>query len=1416
MAELRNLIMRRGQLKSSLTRFEKFIRELSEGDEIDQLKLRRQKIEDIWSEFDQVQSAIEIESEEESQAIYRKEFEDVFFKSVAAADSFIQNKETPKVNKRVPQIIEADEHNISLSKLPINLPPVTLPNFSGDYYEWSTFYDLFNNLIHTNTSLMPIQKFFYLRGSLSGDALNSIKCLSMSAENYTAAWETLTERFNNTKVIVQSHVKAICDMELLSSESAIKLRQFIDKLSNHIQSLRTLGYEPNNWGPLMVHMVMIKLDKMTLRAWETSACQKKVAEPNELLEFLESRFKILESMETSKTIATRVLGVNDLSSKNQNIKKNVFTKSFAVAVKSLECFVCKGPHTIYHCPTFLALSVQERINKVNELKLCRICLRLHSGKKCLSKYCLRCSKPHNSLLHFVQRTPPIIADLNVNNITAISESVEPTATTSAHNAIIPTLEQVVLSTAVVSVRDNNNKVQPCRLLLDSGSQSNFISETLVQELKLKKRKIAHTVIGIGETIKNISASVEIQIESRVNNFCLNIRCLVVPKVTGSLPTRRISENVQMPGHIVLADPLFRNPQKVDVLLGAEQFYEVLETDRLKIFEGGPTAQKTKFGWVVSGPIPERIYNNLNTNSKSFHVSEKCDNCSDRLEGLLTKFWKLESIEKEYPFTLEENNCKEIFDHTVTRDETGRFIVKLPFRNQPTGLGGSYEIAKRRLLCLEKRFKSNVKLKAEYSKFLLEYANLGHMTEVINEKEQDKSLCCYLPHHAVYNENSTTTKIRVVFDASCKTESGVSLNDCLLKGPTIQDELIYILARFRTHKFVLTGDIVKMYRQIRVTEADKRYQQILWRENPEDAIRTFKLETITYGTAPASFLATACLKRLADEEKTNYPKACEVLGRDFYMDDLLTGAQSREEIVNLQGELIAVLKKAGMELSKWASNIPDLLSDSNDRMKVKLKETEGLLSSNSKLNRVLGLLWEAHSDVFKYNVLKMTADSNITKRIILSYISTIFDPLGFVGPVVLRCKLLIQKLWQSRIGWDEPLSEELVNEWRSYSGDLLLLNSISIARRCGEIDNCTNIQVHGFADASLKAYGACIYLRCTNNNGNRTVHLIGAKSKVAPLKTITLPRLELCAALLLVRLVNKFIPKLNLNIQKKMFWSDSRVTLAWIASSSSQWKTFVANRVGEIQSLSDRTEWAHVRGEENPADIISRGSEARQLVQNERWWSGPEWLSKGEDEWPINSDSLILNNKELEVEAKGVQALSSIARSEFSLLTRCSSLNKIWRIIAYCLRYRDRIKKDLNGKPLNRMTGPILVHEVERAEKALVHIVQNEYFSQEIKCLKGPNGQVSQKSKLFRLQPFLDKSGLLRVGGRLKNAASLEIFQKHPLIIPAKSTFTKLLLRNEHERLCHSGPQTVLASIRQRYWPLNARNTIRGIIFKCLR
>ncbi|XP_050534987.1 uncharacterized protein LOC126902008 [Daktulosphaira vitifoliae] len=133
-----------------------------------------------------------------------------------------------------------------------------------------------------------------------------------------------------------------------------------------------------------------------------------------------------------------------------------------------------------------------------------------------------------------------------------------------------------------------------------------------------------------------------------------------------------------------------------------------------------------------------------------------------------------------------------------------------------------------------------------------------------------------------------------------------------------------------------------------------------------------------------------------------------------------------------------------------------------------------------------------------------------------------------------------------------------------------------------------------------------------------------------------------------------------------------------------------------------------------------------------------------------------------------------------------------------------------------MTGPILVHEVERAEKTLLHIVQNEYFSQEIKCLKGPNGQVSQKSKLFRLQPFLDKSGLLRVGGRLKNAASLEIFQKYPLIIPAKSTFTKLLLRNEHERLCHSGPQTVLASIRQRYWPLNARNTIRGIIFKCLR
>jgi hypothetical protein len=448
---------------------------------------------------------------------------------------------------------------------------------------------------------------------------------------------------------------------------------------------------------------------------------------------------------------------------------------------------------------------------------------------------------------------------------------------------------------------------------------------------------------------------------------------------------------------------------------------------------------------------------------------------------------------------------------------------------------------RRFLALERHFQSDDNLKIEYAKFMKEYIELGHMS--IAHLPIPEERCYYIPHHAVHKESSISTKLRVVFDASAKTDTNLSLNDVLLKGPCIQEELVSIMSRFRTHKYVITADIKKMYRQIWVAENQRDYQRILWRENPDQPINTYCLNTVTYGIITSSYLATACLNKLSEEETLRYPEACHALSRDFYVDDFLGGAASIPEALKIRDELITILRTAGLELCKWASNEPRLLDG-----------VDALIKSNSeaeKITKILGLYWNQDNDAYQYRVKPYIEEARITKRIILSEIATIFDPLGLISPIIIRFKILMQRLWQVKLEWDAALPPDIEREWRNNRRNLIHLNTLKINRSIIGNGEVFDVQLHGFADASNTAYGACLYLRVINSRGECTTSLICSKSRVAPLKTVSIPRLELLAAVLLARLVSKYASSLCLSISKIFYWSDSTVVLAWISSQSTR-------------------------------------------------------------------------------------------------------------------------------------------------------------------------------------------------------------------------------------------------------------------------
>lgn len=329
---------------------------------------------------------------------------------------------------------------------------------------------------------------------------------------------------------------------------------------------------------------------------------------------------------------------------------------------------------------------------------------------------------------------------------------------------------------------------------------------------------------------------------------------------------------------------------------------------------------------------------------------------------------------------------------------------------------------------------------------------------------------YMPHHSVLKPGSLTTKMRVVFNASAVTTSGKSLNDILLDGLVVQNDLFTILLRFRKHEIVFIGDIAKMYRQIWVHPTQVDLQRIVWRFKPDNKVQSYALQTLTYGTRPAAFIATRCLKQIALNVQNSEPVESEIILKDIYMDDILTGASDVASLAEIRKKLSAVLQDYGFEIRKFKSNDARVLAGLANT-----DESKYVINDDNSV-KTLGITWIPSSDVFQYNSRIFEKSlASITKRSILSIIAQFFDPLGLLGPVLIRAKLLMQLLWQLGVAWDEPLSDDLCQQWRCFIAEIVQVEVVEIPRKVLIVEPI-EIEMHEFCDASEKAYGCVIYIR----------------------------------------------------------------------------------------------------------------------------------------------------------------------------------------------------------------------------------------------------------------------------------------------------------------------------------------------------
>lgn len=1088
MAEARTrdqLITRRTTLLASLDRTEQFIDAFNAERDGLEVQFRMENLNLLWQSLEDVQTALEdleVTNEGKVQNLrYRASFEPRLFRIKARLQSKLPLPLTPQANYPV------ESPNRAVSTLAgLRLPTISIPEFDGDYMQWLTFFDTFQALIHENQDLPPIQKFHYLRAAVKGEAAQIIETIAISSANYPLAWQTLINRYSNEYLLKKRHLQDLLDIPRMKKETAAALHSTVDEFQRHIKILQQLGEPVQAWSTLLEHLMCMRLHDDTIRAWEDHAETVKNQSYSCLVEFLEKRIRVLESVSINRSAhAASPVFPNENSRRQPPVRMSAYpTTENSVP----QCYACDQQHLLVKCQKFDGMSLAERLKIVNSNRLCLNCFRQdHYARDCFSKgTCRVCRRNHHTLLHpgqlhsygysnaegsqvasysnpssIQQMTPPTRTQSRVSMQT-LSIVNEPTIVQSS--SVVKPHPTVFMLTVILCIVDAYGKEHYARALLDSASQPNLMSARLAQLLKLKREKVNVLVHGIGESPERATDSVTTNILSRKRNFSRNLSFLVLKRMISHLPADNIPvDDWELPSDIFLADPSFNQSSQIDLVIGTQCFFDCFPAAaRIKLADGLPDLVDSVFGWIVVGGAHTIPFNQKSVCYKTVTTS------LSSLDESMERFWKIEELGTRSTMSVEERACEEQFQSTVSRNDDGRYVVELPKQpNFVEMVGDSEQTAIRRFEIIERRFSQDSKLKQDYDHFMTEYLALGHMKPVPAGISAE-SIECFLPHHPIRKESSTTTKIRVVFDGSSKTSSGFSLNQALCVGPTVQDELLDIVIRNRKFPVAMTADIEKMYRQTLVHPKDTPLQKIKYRFAPTDPLQSYELLTVTYGLAPSSFLATRTLQQLAEDEGHAFPLAALAVKKSFYVDDFIGGANTVDEAIKLRKELTVMLAKGGFPLRKWASNRLEVL----EGLPLDQIGTQSTYRFNpGEAVKALGITWEPEPDQFRFDIQINEGAQMSTKRTILSKISQLFDPLGLIAPVVVRGKMLIQELWLASCSWDEEVPHQIKRKWLDLYEQLPIMSTFRIDRYAFQANS--KIQLHTFADASEAAYGACI-------------------------------------------------------------------------------------------------------------------------------------------------------------------------------------------------------------------------------------------------------------------------------------------------------------------------------------------------------
>ena len=1411
--------------------------------DMDDLQAIVDQLEDV---FDQYVESIDPKELADNREAFDKEQENInetldeVQSVISLASNIVDSVKTPPAATGIVNSSSGEQFHIAdLAKCfnnTLNRPSTPLTKYSGDSTIHNLWMDTFEKRIAhklADDREIVVELLQYLEGS----ALKAVRRVAINPKgfSYTKVREILDEKFGKKVAVAQKLRDELLEGPPVTT--AEEISDFLDDLATFGEALVHNDYLPHLDVMRFADELLDRLDQRVHNKWTEVASdyQRKHQEYPDYAffhkfvkdrmafhddPFLGADARAKAAKRRNKKVAVHCMTQAPVSSSNQvysQVTQYAHENQAYASVSNTPvyapqrppqkprtppqpssadpkiCPLCQTTHTLPDCTIFNSKSVSDRYDLCKHNRFCFKCLLPgHLSPDCKAPPCNyeNCTGRHHHLLHGYPYKPRHM----VGNVMMHTDT-----NSKAGRIMLP----------IVKLKVQNLEAYA---LLDAGSTATLITDKLADRLGLKGPQASFnmtTVLASGnQTSRLVSCYVKGVYESE--SYLLS-NCFSVPQLPARNPEVSDKE-INSYEHLRGIPWTSVGTEHVDILIGQDHSHLLLPHEFRVGRPGMPNAIKTLLGWAVQGPIASSILlkrANVNVIEIQKPPPEVYDDIS--------KIWAFEQTDETVSaWSLDDQMVFQMWEDTWTSVD-GRYQLPIPFKDPAVIFPDN------RAYCLKRLHQTikNLHRKGKFDSYKVEIELM--LSKGYAEKVPEKDLnrndgkVFYLPHFPVYHPDKPL-KTRPVHDAAAEFE-GVSLNNQCYSGPNLTTPLVHILTRFREYLAALGSDVTAMYLQLLIPVEQRDVLRFYWLDEQGNLI-VLRMTRHIFGGVWCAASTTYAIRRAMREAGAS-AHISEVLEKSMYVDDLLHSLIKLMQAAQLASSIWKLGKSKNFDFVKWNGYPREAISEIPPECREK-GEREIETDANTK---TLGIRWDTSTDEFFYGKRLSRPEGALSKRIVLSLVASIYDPIGLIVPIIIIGRVLLQRATASKVTWDEALPTDITRPWEAWWEMLDELPNLRFPRcMIGNMEPSLEVQLHFFCDASEKAFGTAAYLRMHDPaTGEIHTALIRAKGKVAPTKGETIPRLELCACVMGADLNKELTREMRLNVVSSTYWTDSEIALKYLRSSHLRLKTFVANRVIHILKHSNVEEWRHVPTDQNPADILSRGSTVKDLP--DIWRYGPAFLRRPESEWPVQRE-LNIPEEALELKRDVVTcALTANAPTPMEVLlgyyrndaTRACAALAWWRRLAAspaCVRAlfscNKTPKKNRPKAPKLLNILPISADELLEAEQVLILHEQRKYFKAELNALiKGES--IPNNSSLKSLNPSL-KGNFIVVGGRLRYA-EIKPEMKHPIILPKLSDFTHAVLTKWHYR-AHLGINWVLTKVKEKYHIPGARNMLRQIRFKC--